>query len=155
MIGSVAAVWSAFWGELNTPDSFHARPYAALTNGAGHILLGLWCSAAISLAYCLATGEMPYRWTVWLLVTALYLWLIERIKQDWQKADSVIDGGFVSLGAAVPLAALKEVSFHPKVVLEAQPVWGLVVLAAVPIALAAYVTPRLMQWKRQGGGAIE
>lgn len=141
----IRAVWSSFWGELNTPSSFYADPYGALTNASGHMLLGLCLSAGLALAYCAAFGEMPFRWAVWAAVTFGYLILIEWLKQDWQKADSIKDGGFVALGAAIPLLALKEVAFHPKVVLEPKPVEGLAVLAVSVIALAAYVYPRAVR----------
>jgi hypothetical protein len=145
-------VWQSFWGELNTPNAFRADPYGALTNASGHVLLGLAASSFISLAYCALVGEMPVRGWVWLVVTFGYLWLIERVVQSWSGPDSIRDGAFVSLGSAVPLVALKEVSIQPIVVLEPQPLQGLVALAAVVVALAAYVFPRARRkWRETQG----
>lgn len=148
MIGTILR---AFWGDLNTPSSFPNDPQGALTNQIGHLALGAFLAAFISLIYCAMAGEMPFRWAVWAGVSAAYLVMIEWLKQDWQKADSLIDGAFVSLGAAAPLAALKEVSFQPKVALEPQPEQGLAVLAVCLVALAAYVYPRAVRkWKERG-----
>jgi hypothetical protein len=151
----IRAVWLAFWGELATPGAFRADPYGALTNQVGHIALGAFLASALSLAYCAWFGEMPFRWPIWAAITLGYLLTVEWFVQRWSGPDSVIDGGFVSLGAAAPLAALKEAAFHPKVVLEPQPVQGLVVLAVIVVALAAHVFPRAMQKWRDDQGAMK
>jgi hypothetical protein len=139
---------SAFWGELNTPAAFPNDPYGALTNQAGHLCLGACLVATYCLIFCGIMGEMPYRLPTWALVTFGYLITIEWVGQGWQGPDSVFDGGFVSLGAAAPLVALKEVQFQPKVVLEPQIEQGLTLLAVIAVALAAYVFPRLVGWYR-------
>lgn len=146
----IRKVWQSFWNELNTPGSFPNDPYGALTNQAGHVCIGAFLVSAYCLAFAGLFGEMPYRVPTWGLITVLYLVLIEGIQQKSGGADSLIDGGFVSLGAAAPLAALKEVSFQPKVVLEPQPENGLAVLAVILVALAAYVYPRAVGKWRQG-----
>jgi hypothetical protein len=146
----VRAVWQSFWNELSTPGSFHNDPYGALTNQAGHLCIGAFLVSAYCLTYAGIMGEMPYRLPTWALITFSYLISIEWLQQKWGGADSLIDGGFVSLGAAAPLAALKEVSFQPKVVLEPQPESGLAVLAVIVVALSAYVYPRAIGKWRQG-----
>lgn len=146
------AVWLAFWGELNTPSSYRADPYGALTNAASHILLGMFFVVLISLLYCLAAGEMPVRFYVWAVVTLGYLFVVERLLQEWNGPDSIVDAGFVGLGAAAPLVALKEVSFQPMVALEPKPLQGLVALAAIVVALAVYVLPRAVRKWRENQG---
>ena len=141
----IRAVWLAFWGELNTPSSFRADWYGAMTNAVGHIAMGAFLASALSLAYCAWAGEMPFRWPVWAAITLGYLLTVEWFVQRWSGPDSLIDGGFVSLGAAAPLASLREVAFFPSVKLEPQPLQGLTVLAVILLALAAYVLPRLRQ----------
>jgi hypothetical protein len=145
----IRAILHAFWGELNTPSSFRADPYGALTNQAGHVAFGAFIAAAICLIYGAWFGEMPYRWPTWVCVTFAYLLLVEWRQQGWKGADSLIDGGFVSLGAAAPLVALKEVSAHPKVILEPQTDEGLAILGAIVVALSAYVYPRALRWWRE------
>ena len=146
----IRAVLSAFWGELNTPNAYRDDPYGALTNQAGHLALGAFGAAALSLAYCAVGGEMPFRWPVWAGITMVYLLAVEWLWQDWSGPDSVIDGGFVSLGAAVPLAALQEVAFYPNVILEPRPQEGLAILGAIVVALSAYVYPRAVRKWRAG-----
>lgn len=94
------AVWLAFWGELNTPSAYQDDPYGALANQSGHLALGAFLAAALSLAYCGIFGEMPFRWPVWASVVTTYLVAVEWLKQGWSGADSVIDSAFVALGAA-------------------------------------------------------
>jgi hypothetical protein len=149
----IRAVWLAFWGELNTPSSFRADPQGALVNQVGHVALGAFLSSTLALAYCAVAGEMPFRWPVWAAITLGYLLTVEWFVQRWSGPDSLIDGGFVSLGAAAPLAALREVAFLPSVKLEPQPVQGLAVLAMIVVALAAYVLPRARQKLREDRGA--
>lgn len=146
----IRAAISAFWSELNTPGAFQNDPYGALTNQAGHLCLGASLVAAYSLIYCGIMGEMPYRLPTWALTTFGYLVAIEWTAQGWKGADSVVDGGFVSLGAAAPLVALKEVQFQPTVVLEPQIEQGLTLLALIAVALAAYVLPRAVgKWRAE------
>lgn len=146
----IRAVWLAFWGEINTPSAFRADPYGALTNQLGHVALGAFLASALSLIYCAAFGEMPFRWPVWAAVTMAYLVAVEWLQQGWSGPDSIIDGAFVSLGAAAPLAALKEVAFFPRVILEPQPKEGLTALACIVAALAVYVYPRAVRkWRAQ------
>lgn len=141
----IRAVWLAFWGELNTPSAYQDDPYGALANQSGHLALGAFLAAALSLAYCGIFGEMPFRWPVWASVVTTYLVAVEWLKQGWSGADSVIDSAFVALGAAAPLVSLKEVAFIPRVVLEPQPREGLTLLAVIVVALAAHVYPRAVR----------
>jgi hypothetical protein len=150
----IRAALKAFWGELNTPAAFPNDPYGALTNQAGHLCLGACLVAAYCLIFCGIMGEMPYRLPTWALVTFGYLISVEWAGQGWQGPDSVFDGGFVSLGAAAPLVALKEVQFQPKVVLEPQVEEGLTMLALIATALAAYVLPRAIGKWREAKEAI-
>lgn len=143
----------AFWGELNTPSAYRADPYGALKNQVGHVAFGAFLASALSLGYCAWFGEMPFRWPIWAAITLGYLLTVEWFVQRWSGPDSLIDGGFVSLGAAAPLAALKEVALYPSVTLEPQPVQGLVVLGVIVLALAVYVIPRALQKSREEGGA--
>jgi hypothetical protein len=144
----IGAVWQSFWGELNTPAEFKNDPYGAFTNQAGHLCLGASLVSAYCLMFCGIMGEMPYRLPTWALFTFGYLIAIEWTSQGWKGADSVFDGGFVSLGVAAPLVALKEVQFQPKVVLEPQIEQGLALLALIVVALAAYVLPRAVgKWR--------
>ena len=145
---------SALWSDLSTPDAFPNDPYGALTNQAGHLCLGAALAATYCLIFCGIMGEMPYRLPTWALVTFGYLITIEWVGQGWQGPDSVIDGGFVSLGAAAPLVALKEVSFQPKVVLEPQVEQGLTLLALIAAALGAYVLPRYIGHRRARNAVI-
>ena len=151
----IRAVWLAFWGELATPGAYRADPYGALTNQVGHVAMGAFLASALSLAYCAWAGEMPFRWPVWAAITLGYLLTVEWFIQRWSGPDSLIDGGFVSLGAAAPLASLKEVAFFPSVKLEPQPVQGLVVLALICVSLAAYVIPRGLRKLREDRGAAQ
>jgi membrane-bound ClpP family serine protease len=147
----VNEVWRMFWGDLNTPSSFPTDPQGAFLNQLGHIAAGLVAAIVLCYAFLLGFGEMPYRWGVWFAIVAIYLVAIEWFTQGWNKADSVIDGAFVALGAAIPLAGLKEIAFHPKVVLEPRPIEGLAVLVISALALAAYVYPRAVRrWKERG-----
>ncbi len=139
------AVWRAFWGDLNTPSSFPDDPEGGLKNQASHILLGLYLSACLCIAYALIYGEMPHRVGVWFAVTITYFWLIELRRQQWQGADTLIDTGFVGLGAAVPLVSLKELAFHPEIDLRLQLTGAVVVFVAIPVALAAYGVPRIFR----------
>lgn len=141
----IRAVWASFWGELNTPNAYRDDPYGALANQAGHLALGAFLASALSLAYCGLFGEMPFRWPVWASVTMTYLVAVEWFQQGWSGPDSVIDGGFVSLGAAAPLVSLKEVAFNPRVVLEPQVEEGLTLLCVIAVALVAHVYPRAVR----------
>lgn len=149
----IRAVWQSFWGDLNTPSAFRDDPAGAAANQAGHLAIGAFAAAFLSLAYCAIYGEMPFRIAVWLGVTWGYLVAVEWLTQGWKGGDSIIDGAFVSLGAAVPLASLKEVSFQPRVVLEPRPEQGLLILATIAVALAVYVYPRAVRkWRGSHGG---
>lgn len=139
------AVWKAFWGDLNTPSSFPDDPYGGLVNQAAHILFGLWVASALCIVVALLTGEMPYRLAVWPAVVLPYFFVVELGRQQWQGADTLIDTGFVGLGAAVPLLSLKEVAFHPEIDLRLQMPGAVVVFVAIPVALAAYGLPRLFR----------
>ena len=144
----IRSVWQSFWGELNTPSSFHDDPVGAVENQVGHISQGAFITAAICLIYGAWFGEMPYRWPTWVGVALGYLVLIEWVKQGWKGADSLADGGFFVLGSATVLVAFKELPHDSKVVLELQIGPGLAALAAIVIALAAYVYPRaVMKWR--------
>lgn len=151
----ISAILRAFWGDLNTPNKFHADPQGAFVNQLGHMAAGNAAAIFLCYVYLLAMAEMPSRWGVFLLIVAVYLVGIEWIKQGWSKADSFIDGGFVALGAAVPLSGLKELRFQPTVELGIRPIEGLAVMAVCLVALAAYVYPRAVRkWRgSQGGGS--
>jgi hypothetical protein len=146
MLSVLRKALSAFWSELNTPGAFQNDPYGALTNQAGHICIGATLTATYALIFCGIVGEMPYWLPTWALITFGYLVAVEWTAQGWKGADSVFDGGFIGLGAAAPLVALKEVSFEPKVMLEPQIKEGLALLALIVVALAVYVLPRVIRW---------
>jgi hypothetical protein len=145
----IRAVWEAFWGQLSEPSSFRSDPYGALTNQAGHVAFGAFIAAAFCLIYGAWFGEMPYRWPTFGGVTLAYLLLVEWLQQGWSGPDSLIDGGFVSLGAAAPLVALKEVSAHPRIILEPQAEEGLAILGVIVVALSAYTYPRALRWWKE------
>ena len=152
----IRAVWLSFWGELNTPNSFRSDPAGAATNQSAHMFWGLIAAISACMAWNAEFGEMPHREATWAFVTLFYLVVIEKVQQSWSGADSVIDTAFWSLGAAIPLFSLKEVSFHPKVVLELQERDTWLVLAAVALSLIVYLLPRAVRkWKERGsdGGA--
>ena len=147
----IRSVWLAFWAELNTPSNYAADPYGGFTNQASHWAVGIAAAAATCLLFGLLAGEMPPRWGVWLAVTLGYAVWIEKIKQEWAGPDSIVDTGFVALGAALPLASLKETAFRPRIALELHAEAGLAVLAGSAIALLAYVYPRLKKWRNAEG----
>lgn len=132
-------VWRSFWGELNTPDSFHDQPYEGALNQAGHIMIGAAASVVFCLLWQMACGEMPYRWAVGIGLSLAYLLLIECWRQGWQGADSIVDAAFVALGVSLPLVSLREV--RPGA-LEPKAFEGIVGLVCAVAALALYVYPR-------------
>lgn len=142
MTWSVWSVWKAFWGELNTPDSFQDDPYGAVTNQSAHVLWGLWASVAICMGYLAIMGEMPDRIAVFLLIAFGYPILIEKFTQRWSGADSIVDTMFVSLGAAAPLVSLKEVAFKPNLDLRLQFEGTVAIMVAIPVLLLAHWWPR-------------
>ena len=136
-------MWRAFWGDLNRPETFARDPYGALTNQAGHVLLGGVAVCVVCAVGSLIHGEMPYRWPTGLILVALYACVIEWWRQGWQRGDSILDTAFVALGVAGPLVSLVEVRFRPAIELQLQP-WTLVLwLVCTLAALAVYVAPRI------------
>jgi hypothetical protein len=143
------AVWRMFWGDLNTPDSFHDRPYEAGLNQIGHIALGAIAVCVACLAWSMFYAEMPYKAAVWLAVTGGYAVIIEAWRQGWAGADSVVDSAFFGMGAAIPLVALSEAAIRPEIKLVANEVEGLAAIATAFVALAVYVYPRARRkWGR-------
>lgn len=138
------AVWLSFWGDLNTPSSFPDDPEGGMKNQASHVLIGLILSAWVCVGWALVAGEMPYRLGVWCAVVSTYFWF-EMKRQEWQGADTLIDTGFVGLGAAVPLVSLKEVAFQPEIDLRLQLAGAILILIAIPVAVLAYGAPRMVR----------
>lgn len=152
----IRAVWLAFWGDLNTPSSFPSDPAGAATNQSAHMFWGLIAAIVSCMVWHAIFGEMPFRVATWAVLTLAYAVVIEKWQQSWSGPDSIIDTGFWSLGAAIPLFSLKEVSFRPKVVLELQERDTWIVLAVVAVAMMAYILPRAVRkWNGRGsdGGA--
>lgn len=141
----VRALWLAFWGDLNTPSSFADDPEGGGKNQATHILIGFYLAAVVCIAWALAIGELPHRMAIWPAVTLTYFCVIELRRQQWQGADTLIDTGFVGLGAAVPLVSLKEIAFQPEIDMRLQLPGAVVVFVAIPLALLAYVAPRIFR----------
>lgn len=143
------SVWQAFWGDLNRPETFASDPYGALTNQAGHVLLGGVAVCTVCVLWALLYSEMPYRWPTGLIVVGLYAALVEWWRQGWQRGDSLIDTAFVALGVAGPLVSLTEVRVRVNVEMQLQP-WAFGLwLAGTVAALAVHVAPRI---KRAYGG---
>ena len=136
-------MWRAFWGELNRPETFARDPYGALTNQAGHVLLGGVAVCAVCASWALAFGEMPHRWPTGLILIALYAVMIEWWRQGWRRGDSILDTAFVALGVAGPLVTLVEVRFRPVIELQLQPWAFLLWLVCTVAALGVYVAPRI------------
>lgn len=136
------SIWRMFWGDLNTPDSFHDDPYQAGLNQLGHIALGAAAVCAACLLYALLMDEMPHKALTWLLVTGGYALIIECLRQGWAGADSVVDSVFFGMGAAIPLISLSEVAIRPHIKLVPNEIEGLVSIGAAVVALAVYVYPR-------------
>lgn len=133
-------VWLAFWGELNTPSSYHAEPYYAGANQSGHILIGAALSATACLVHFVFFGEMPYKWVVGVSIVGGYLLFIEYMKQGWGHSDSIVDGAFLGIGVCAPLVALTE---DPRTLqLEPNPVAFFWWLFCAVGSLAIYVFPR-------------
>lgn len=132
-------VWRSFWGELNTPESFHDKPYEGALNQAGHILIGAVLAVVVCLGWLVAFGEMPHKWAVGLALVGGYLTVIECLRQGWQGADSVVDTAFVAQGVSLPLVTLSETQSGA---LEVHAVEGLVGIGAAVLSLALYVYPR-------------
>ena len=135
-------VWRSFWGELNTPESFHDKPYEGGMNQAVHWLMGGVAVVVICLAWAVAYGEMPYKIPTWVCVTGGYAILIEWLRQGWKRVDSLIDTYFLGLGAALPLVTVSEAAFRPEIKLVPNPVEGLIGIGAAVLSLAVYVYPR-------------
>ena len=139
-------MWRAFWGDLNQPATFARDPYGALTNQAGHVLLGGLVVCWLCALWAIAFGEMPYRWPTGLIVVALYAVVIEWWRQGWKPGDSILDAAFVALGAAGPLVSLREARFRPAIELEFYE-WNFVLwLGGTVTALAIYVAPRIKRY---------
>ena len=136
------AVWRMFWGDLNTPDSFHDRPYEGGMNQAVHVIMGAATVVVICLVWAIAYGEMPYKIPTWCVVTGGYAMIIEWFKQGWKGADSILDTYFWGLGAALPLVSLSEVAFRPEIKLVPNAVEGLIGIGVTVLSLAVYVYPR-------------
>ena len=142
-------VWRSFWGELNTPDDFHDKPYEGGMNQAVHWIMGAASIVVICLLWAILYGEMPYKIPTWCVVTGTYALAVERLRQGWKGADSIVDTYFFGLGSALPLLALTEVSFRPKINLEPNPIEGLTGLGVTVVSLALYVYPRAKRkWKK-------
>ncbi len=135
-------VWRAFWGELNTPDDFHDKPYEGGMNQAVHWIMGGIAVITICLVWAITYGEMPYKIPTWCAVTGGYALIIEYWRQGWNGADSVRDTYFFGLGAALPLVSLSEVAFRPEIKLVPNAVEGLIGIGVTVLSLAVYVYPR-------------
>lgn len=139
------AVWRAFWGDLNEPDSFPAQPVVAGGNQVSHIAMGAAASAAVCMAWAAWQGEMPVRWYVGIGLTMAYLLVIELGRQGWRRGDTLVDTAFFALGAGWPLVSLYEIRFDPRIELGvnkgAFALWS----ASVLVALGAYLTPRILR----------
>lgn len=144
----ISAAWLAFWGDLNTPESYPDDPVKAATNQAAHWSVGAVLSSVVCMAWFLVFGEMPWREAVWLAVVSAYLGLIEWYRQGWKGADSLTDGIFVGLGAALPLVALKERMTEAGPTLDPRAVEGLSLIAASLVIYAAHILPRLVRQYR-------
>lgn len=139
------AVWLAFWGDLNTPESYPDRPDLAAANQGAHWGIGVALSAIVCLAWFAIFGEMPYREAVWVSVVTTYLVAVEWLRQGWRGVDSVTDGMFLGLGAALPLVALKERMTAAGPTLDPRPEWGLPLIAATVVIYAAHIIPRAVR----------
>jgi hypothetical protein len=73
-------------------------------------MLGLFLSLVVVCAWREATGEMPYRWAVFLVVSVGYMFAVEIASQGWESGDSWFDCLMVSLGSAGVLFPFLEVS---------------------------------------------
>lgn len=144
------AIWLAYWGRVNEPSSYWADPEGASKNQLSHWAIGLWLSASSCMGYALIFGEMPSRLAVWCVLTLGYFRLIELMKQGWQGPDSVIDTMFFSLGAAVPLVPLNEVSFYPEIDLSLNEEAGLALMGTTLVLFIAHVAPRARRWYQNG-----
>jgi hypothetical protein len=145
-------IWQRFWGELNTPEGYRADWYPALTNQTSHAKWAAVAVCVICAIWALHYGEMPYRWPLWIIVTGLYAFLVEYLRQGWRRRDSFNDTYFIGLGAAAPLVSLHEVAYRPEIRLEF--VGGglgfLTWLAVAILSFAAHVVPRIVRQIKEG-----
>lgn len=95
---------------LAVPSDFDGDPYGEATNQLSHIALGAVAALAICIAHREVMGEMPTRWMVFFGVALFYVLVIEVAVQRWKPKDSLFDSVFVSLGAAMALWPVREVS---------------------------------------------
>lgn len=138
------AIWAflvAFWGEINTPESYPDKPYEAALNQIGHLFIGALFSSGVCVVYAAAIGEMPYKWIVFSALVGGYAALIEWLQQGWAGADSIVDIGFVALGVVAPLVALTEDARTLQLVYNPGP-FGLWT-GTTAIILGLYIYPRV------------
>lgn len=94
--------------ELSTAQRFEADWYAWVTNQVGHIGLGIFMTWLACLVMFLAVGELPYRVTLFFILTAAYLFF-ELRAQRWAGWDTVEDTLFVCVyGAGGTLFSFRE-----------------------------------------------
>jgi hypothetical protein len=141
----VIEVLVLFWTELNEPSRFADDPVGAAGNQGTHILIGGSAAVAVCVVWAYFYGEMPYRWPLWVAIVLLYAGFVEWFFQGWKRRDSVVDTYFISLGAAGPLVALKEVEYRPEIQLEFNAAQCLTWLVVLVMSMALYVYPRAAQ----------
>ena len=120
----------AVWQELSTPQRFEDDWYAWATNQIGHVGLGMFGVWIMCMLFFVVLGEFPYRATVFLFFSAVYVYF-ELRKQRWSGWDTIEDVLFVCVyGAGGTLYSFTEFEVHSsQVVLD--------VFAPLPFLLAS------------------
>jgi len=129
--------------KLGTPFNFHADWYGHLTNQMSHVGLGMFATWMACVMAFSASGELPYRYQVWIGLAFIYA-LKEVLWDGWYGFDTIEDFMFVVVyGSGGTLLAFKEIDPQSSDVVfniySALPVLSICVLQ---LALGVYVRMR-------------
>lgn len=104
------SVLRSIWKELSTAQRFEGDWYAWATNQIGHIGLGIFMTWLAGLVMFLAVGELPYRVTLFFMLTGAYLFF-ELRAQRWAGWDTIEDTlFFCAYGVGGTLFSFREFS---------------------------------------------
>ena len=124
---------------LIKPDDFRGRPYAYLTNQAGHFLLGFCAVTFYTWLQLVVSGVYVEQWVSVFLCVAVYFFFIELTLQGWRCLDTLQDTYFFACGTAAWLTIDMSQVIHKLVAAELLLAVSLALGVAREIRRARYV----------------
>lgn len=124
---------------LIKPDDFAGRPYAYLTNQAGHFLLGFCVVTFYVWAQVVVTGIYIPQGVAVAVCVAVYFGFIELTLQGWRGLDTLQDTYFFACGTAAWLTIDMSQVIHKLMAAELLLAISLAIGTAREIRRARYV----------------